>query len=312
MRDIAVSVIIPVYKTEKYLKDCLTSLFAHTDAPDFEVIVVDDASPDNSVEIARQFSGVKILQHDVNKGLSEARNTGIRAAHGKYLYFVDSDDKLAKNALIRLWKHVEAHPGVDIVYGQTLTMPTDKVLDTYLSLTRVGIKEFDDNQLKIRRVHSVIGEIAQNKLIRHEWLLENNLFFTPGLLHEDLEWHLRAYGRVGSYAAETGGATYFYLQRADSITGKQEKERKNSIIIDILANIVPKIADLDAPILDRIGRLLISHGRLLKKEDKTKMNRTIEALCARPEISSRNRAIINFIRYYPKRLHPALLTKWLR
>lgn len=312
MIDIDVSVIIPVYKTEKFIKSCLRSVFAHTDAPNFEVIIVDDASPDNSIQIASSFSGIKIIRHETNRGLSEARNTGIRAARGKYLYFVDSDDTLGHNALIRLWKHVVAHPGVNIVYGTTASTPSDKKFDDYFSLERAGAKAFDTNPGDIKRVHSKLPEIAMNKLIRREWLEENNLYFTPGLIHEDLDWHLRAYGRVGSYAADFGTPTYLYGLRPDSITGAQQAEKKSRTVMEILLANTPGLTIADAPVLDKIGRLLIHHSRTLEKGRRHLLKDILHVLCSRDDISRRNKRIMKLIRIYPKRFHPALLTKWLR
>ena len=94
-----ISIIVPVYKVEKYLKKCVDSILAQTFS-DFELILVDDGSPDNSGRIcddyAKKDARVRVV-HKQNGGLSSARNAGIEVAKGKYLGFVDSDDYIAED-----------------------------------------------------------------------------------------------------------------------------------------------------------------------------------------------------------------------
>lgn len=98
-----ISVIIPIYCVEEWVEKCINSIIDQGGG-DIELIVVDDASTDNSMQIVqRLLSDVKFsvvyITHEVNRGLSAARNSGIRAASGDYIYFLDSDDMLAPNAL---------------------------------------------------------------------------------------------------------------------------------------------------------------------------------------------------------------------
>ena len=102
-----VSVIIPVYNVALYVERCLLSVLNQT-WQDLEVLVVNDCTPDNSMEIVRRVvvghprgAMVRVLEHEVNRGLSAARNTGIRAATGDYLYFLDSDDYLPSDSMSR-------------------------------------------------------------------------------------------------------------------------------------------------------------------------------------------------------------------
>ena len=98
---IAVSVIVPAYNAEKTLERALSSILAQT-LKQIEVIVVDDGSRDATREIARKFSAqdsrVRVIEKDVNEGLSAARNSGIAAATGEYIGFVDSDDRGGRGA----------------------------------------------------------------------------------------------------------------------------------------------------------------------------------------------------------------------
>lgn len=104
-----ISVIVPVYKVEIYIEKCIQSLLAQTYS-DFEIILIDDCSPDRSIQLAKEILEnqaritYKIISKEKNEGLSAARNTGIEAANGKYLLFVDSDDWIEKETLQKLFE----------------------------------------------------------------------------------------------------------------------------------------------------------------------------------------------------------------
>ena len=106
----SVSVIVPMYKVERYIKSCVDSILAQT-FQDFEIILVDDASPDGCVELCQKLYGdnekVRLVRHEKNLGLGPARNTGMKHAVGKYIYFVDSDDLILSNALEKLFNVAE-------------------------------------------------------------------------------------------------------------------------------------------------------------------------------------------------------------
>ena len=97
MKEILVSVIVPIYKVEKYLLRCVKSIQQQTYS-ELEIILVDDGSPDSCPsicdELAAQDTRIKVI-HKANGGLSDARNVGIRSSTGEYLVFVDSDDEIA-------------------------------------------------------------------------------------------------------------------------------------------------------------------------------------------------------------------------
>ena len=106
----AVSVVVPVYNVEIYVKQCVDSILNQT-FQDFEIILVDDASPDNSFELCQKLYGgndkVRFVRHEKNLGLGPARNTGIKNARGKYIYFVDSDDFILPEALQKFYTAAE-------------------------------------------------------------------------------------------------------------------------------------------------------------------------------------------------------------
>lgn len=109
-----ISVIVPIYNVENYILECLQSVAAQTKTKNVECILVDDCGTDNSVKVAEQFiSAYKgdisfaLFHHSENKGLSSARNTGIKNARGKYLFFLDSDDMIKPYCLDELFALAE-------------------------------------------------------------------------------------------------------------------------------------------------------------------------------------------------------------
>ncbi|MGF1539923.1 MAG: glycosyltransferase family 2 protein [Pleurocapsa sp.] len=114
-----VSVIVPVYNVENYIAQTINSVLNQT-YPHFELLIVDDESPDRSIEICRQFNDprIKIISQK-NRGLAGARNTGIRHAQGDYLAFLDSDDLWLPEKLAQHIKHLESSPQVGVSFSRS-------------------------------------------------------------------------------------------------------------------------------------------------------------------------------------------------
>lgn len=111
-----VSVVIPVYNVERYIQETLDSVFAQT-LQDFEIIIVDDESPDRSIEICQSYQDPRIhIVHQKNRGLAGARNTGIRNSRGKYIALLDSDDLWLPEKLEYHLKHLESNPEVGVSF----------------------------------------------------------------------------------------------------------------------------------------------------------------------------------------------------
>lgn len=110
-----VSVIVTTYNHARYLREALESIRAQTYSAD-EIIVVDDGSSDHPETVVSEFAGVEII-HQHNQGLSAARDTGLKVARGRYILFLDADDRLTEIALETLVRRIEAHPDCGFVYG---------------------------------------------------------------------------------------------------------------------------------------------------------------------------------------------------
>ena len=187
----AVSIIIPIYQVRAYVKDCLQSLIDQVNPPPYELILVDDCGRDDSVELALQFLSsaenpppYRLLRHEANRGLSAARNTGIAAAEGDYLFFLDSDDQLAPDALSLLYTAARQH-GADVVIGQTRLMTDDP---SWMN-NKAGILWQREEALKAYIAEQWMVQ-GWNKLLRAGFIREHHLLFEEGLLHEDNRWSL--------------------------------------------------------------------------------------------------------------------------
>jgi len=180
----AVSVIVPFYNVEAYLADCLDSILGQG-FTDFELLLVDDGSPDGSRAIARQYARrdprVRLLTRP-NGGLGAARNTGVRAARGQFLTFVDSDDLLPPDALVRLLESAR-RTGSDMVVGgverfdSARTWTPDWVIDVQAEPREgIAIEEF----LPLLR-----NLYTWNKLFRRDFWQRQDLWFREGVAYED-------------------------------------------------------------------------------------------------------------------------------
>ena len=125
---IKVSIIIPVYNVEPYIEECLNSIANQTVTEGLECIIVDDCGKDNSAALAKRFvegyhGNVRFsfIQRAENGGLSATRNTGMKAARGEYLYFLDSDDYLIPSAIEKLVSIADRYGGVDLLPALYIT-----------------------------------------------------------------------------------------------------------------------------------------------------------------------------------------------
>lgn len=185
---IDISIVIPVYNVEKYLRKCLDSVYS-LNLDNKEVILVNDGSTDTSINILNEFKNkypnkTKIISQK-NQGLSEARNIGIKNSNGKYILFVDSDDFIVP-AETEEFINFGLEKKVDILIGNYRKYYNENyiVRRSFYSLDRNLEKEgifFIENGLKNKCFDIAVWK----NIYRKNFLLENNLFFKKGLLHED-------------------------------------------------------------------------------------------------------------------------------
>ncbi|MEV0581666.1 bifunctional glycosyltransferase family 2 protein/CDP-glycerol:glycerophosphate glycerophosphotransferase [Nonomuraea sp. NPDC050310] len=180
-----VSVVVPVYDVEPYLRACLASLAAQT-WPELEIVMVDDGSPDASAEIAAEFAErdrrFRLLRQ-ANAGLGAARNTGIRAATGDYLAFVDSDDLLPLDAVETLVATLQA-TGSDLVTGNVQRFNGRRV--TPSRMHKAIFEECSTRTHVTEREILMKDRLVTNKLWRRSFWDAHGLSFPEGVLYEDI------------------------------------------------------------------------------------------------------------------------------
>lgn len=239
-----ISVIIPIYNVKDYVLDCLHSVANQTKKNGVECILVDDRGTDNSMEIAEKFvssyNGMidfRIYHHDKNKGLSAARNSGIREAKGKYLYFLDSDDTIYPNCLNIMFDSAEKYDA-DLVQGSY-----DSDVPYMEQFSKHSLPLFSDNHPFIKRTllnYDVNPVMAQNRLVKKNIIVDNNLFFKEGIIHEDHYWTFFL-AKVINRICFIKDKTYYYRQTIGSITNRVNIEKEtfafSTLITDFCANI---------------------------------------------------------------------------
>ena len=215
-----VSVIIPVYNVALYVERCLLSVLNQT-WQDMEVLVVNDCTPDNSMEIVRRVvvghprgTMVRVLEHEVNKGQSAARNTAIRVATGDYLYILDSDDFLPLDSIEKLVGMAIRYQ-VDFVTSRHQDVESDRLGGIY-PRSFPGLCETNE-QVFLGYLKGRWDVLCGNKLIKRDVITKYNLYFKEGIIHEDDLWTFQlACCAKSLYISDA--VSYYYVKHPGSTT----------------------------------------------------------------------------------------------
>lgn len=183
-----VSVIIPVYKTEKYLNSAVESVLNQT-YKNIEIVLVDDGSPDNCPqlcdELAEKYENIKVV-HKENGGLSSARNAGIENAEGKYIYFLDSDDTIIDCAIADMVEIIEKENSDVVIPSMYYKVYEDTGEKEIAYHFEESLFETDPRNYAIEiLIGKVRGHRSTAVLYRTQVIKENNLRFPLGLIAED-------------------------------------------------------------------------------------------------------------------------------
>ncbi len=207
-----ISVIVPVYKTERYLARCVESIVSQS-FKNTEIILVDDGSPDSSPalcdEMAQKYSNVRVLRKE-NGGLSSARNAGIEAARGKYISFVDSDDLIEENMLQRLYTLAERF-GADISMVKYAEVTEGEALpraETASSTVYIG-KDIERAFLT-ERIDSVCVGLYRRDAI-------GQTRFLHGKTSEDIPFNFEMFRKIRVFVLAPE-KRYYYFYHSDSIS----------------------------------------------------------------------------------------------
>lgn len=227
------SVIIPVYNVEEYLKECVDSILSQN-FKDFEIILVNDGSTDNSQliidEYVKKHYFIKCV-NKVNGGLSSARNAGIKKAKGKYLLFIDSDDFIEqKTAFDKLKDKINI--GIDLIVMDFNKYFYDGTVEKVTNYNfKFNYDETIDSKIKKLILSGNFISSACNKCINKDFFVKNNLYFKEGILSEDVEWSIRLLLCLTSLDYVSNNYYYYRQSREGSISTtfslKHIKDYKN-------------------------------------------------------------------------------------
>lgn len=231
------SIVIPVYNTVRELERCVSSITVQT-FPDYEVILVDDGSTDGSGDLcdrlSQRDSRIKTI-HKENGGCSEARNTGIRAAAGRYLMFVDSDDMWDDPKALKEIAEIitQQHDPDAVCFGVAIYDENGKQTKVRMPVFPASDCSSKEDLVRHLVYTNQYFSTSYVKALRRDFFLKHDLFFVKGLLSEDIEWSARILIHNRAMAVYPS-AFYKRIQRAEgSITSNIG--RKN--ILDILSSI---------------------------------------------------------------------------
>ena len=230
-----ISVGFPVYNVESYVRQSLISIL-NQDFDNYEIIVVDDSGKDKSMNIIKELASshpygnkIRIIKHEINKGLAEARNTAIKNAKGKYIYFVESDDRITPNTLSTFYDATEKYQA-EVVIGSNYKQKGEDIWvedgDVFPSIQFLKVGEF--TSYLYQNMKDIMPNTAWNILFNMDFLNKNHLLFPNIRFQEDIAFD-ELYHPCIQKIVFLSDLTYYYLLRADSLMNVQAR---NSIGIN--------------------------------------------------------------------------------
>lgn len=285
------SIIVPVYNTASYLPQCLDSLFEQGfEQDDFEIICVVEPCTDGSAEIiqayAKKFPNIKILPNETRKGQAYNRNLGLREARGKYVYFMDSDDFLEKNALLELYAEAEKNK-TEIIYFNcnvfrderyTGSLPPVKVYDARKDVC-AGPELLADF---VGRPNTILRSPCLQFYSR-KFLLDNDIFFPEGVVHEDIPFYFNCI-IIAKQVKYIPRSFYNYRKRPNSTTTKPDVNNCKAflrIFRDMLctwqnANLPDKFNEFIEKFINNVLEILPSNQQAVRDSFSMEFDRQVD------------------------------------
>lgn len=231
--NIKVSIIIPVYNVEKYIRQCLESVINQT-YKNLEIMVVNDGTRDNSMKIVEEYLSderIRIINKE-NGGISSARNRGIEEATGEYFLFVDSDDWIEEYAIEYFIRNLTNED----VIGANFSIYDEEKSEKYEKKLNIEYEKIKFGEYFLNDGYEIV---VWNKLYKKEFILKNNIKFIENIIHEDVNFIFKTYMKspIVKYLEKS---TYIYrTNRKDSIMYKVKRKKElstaslNKIIYDL-------------------------------------------------------------------------------
>lgn len=229
-----ISVGIPVYNVGKYIRKCILSVLNQTFDGSLEIIVIDDQSPDNSIDIVKELKGthsrgdrIRILDQPKNMGCWAARNRILQEAKGKYIFLLDADDYIVPNALETLYAYAEKHEA-DAVYGSVVSV-NEKGEHTTFSQGDMKLPFkvlIGKDQLALfanQNTHPTLYNFIWNVLLRNNFIKNNNLQFKETRFADDILFETDMQPLI-ERAVLLPDETYYYVLREGSLSNFQKRQ----------------------------------------------------------------------------------------
>lgn len=276
------SIIVPIYNTEKYLDKCIQSILNQT-LQDYEVLLIDDCSTDDSLEIAGNYESerIRVLRNKTNSGLSATRNVGIRNASGDYLVFLDSDDYIDDFALTELDKLIREKKFPDIVYTGFIEERGANAVKKYGYASEPNKLYSRYDFLKSELEKRTLYAAACFGVYKRKFIIENNLYFKSGIYHEDELWTPQVVN-MAKYIYLADLTYYHYIRRDDSITKVKDKTQNGLDLMESCYELVSIFSNMEDAYLKK---LMYNHiamlymkamcrGKLFRREYSDKVDRS--------------------------------------
>ena len=237
------SIIVPIYNVERYLEQCIESVLAQ-DYQNYELILVDDGSPDNSIDIctkyAKQYSNIVFI-HKINGGVSDARNAGIQIARGEYLMFLDSDDYWEGTTILSDLQKIITENNPDTIFNYMSSVYPDKIVNHYINRDKL-IGSFRGDFQGLYQDGIYLG-FPFTKTIKRELILTNHLFFIKGRSFEDVAWSFFLTKYINSYAIYKNCFYMYRRERKGSISSVATSKNQVSLFQN-LSDVITEIENM--------------------------------------------------------------------
>ena len=237
------SIIVPIYNVERYLEQCIESVLAQ-DYQNYELILVDDGSPDNSIDIcikyAKQYSNIVFI-HKINGGVSDARNAGIQIARGEYLMFLDSDDYWEGTTILSDLQKIITENNPDVIFNYMSSVYPEKIVNHYINRDQL-IGSFRKDFQGLYRDGIYLG-FPFTKTIKRELILKNHLFFIKGRSFEDVAWSFFLTKSISSYAIYKNCFYMYRRERKGSISSVATAKNQASLFQN-LSDVITEIENM--------------------------------------------------------------------
>lgn len=257
-----VSVIVPVYNVEKYLKRCLDSLINQT-LSDIDIICINDGSKDSSLQILEQYAKKDsriVIYNQENSGLSVARNTGLEHASGEYIGFVDSDDWVDLDFYEKLYNSAKNN-NADIAVADFIREHPNKK-PKRLKLKEEKIYTTPEDKFMICKVHR--EGCVWNKIYRTEFIKSINLKFVPKMYYEDRDFTIRSL-YFSKKLVTTPNTYYRYFVNPKSIVNKRRNYIQDEHYILVRQQVLQFIKEHNIKVPDGLYKAEIYRYKLFGK-----------------------------------------------